>query len=245
MKIEAKARLHADFEQTLLTNLASMPASGLRSLNEALESVCNWFYGRAMHTDSTEEIRVESGVGVPLSASVNLNLAANGMNWLTKVFGLQIPKGPYYRIHDMSFVVKKPPELLRKELPEGTSLEITNSKPLISFTSDLGAVKKFSKNNGGKKKPTDAYLKIEPSSSITPVFFNGGIGSSTIALAKSAQKKAVNLRGNANKELIKSVTTNIVNALMVADSFKNQKEVVCVLSGRRFEATIVGYAKNL
>lgn len=245
MKIEAKARLHADFEQTLLTNLASMPASGLRSLNEALESVCNWFYGRAMHTDSTEEIRVESGVGVPLSASVNLNLAANGMNWLTKVFGLQIPKGPYYRIHDMSFVVNKSPELLRKELPEGTSLEVTNSKPLISFTSDLGAVKKFSKNNGGKKKATDAYLKIELSSSITPVFFNGGISPGTIALAKSAQKKAVNLRGNANKELIKSVTTNIVNALMVADSFKNQKEVVCVLRGRRFEATIVGYAKNL
>lgn len=77
------------------------------------------------------------------------------------------------------------------------------------------------------------------------MFFNGGITPGTIALAKSAQKKAVNLRGNANKELIKSVTTNIVNALMVADSFKNQKEVVCVLSGRRFEATIVGYAKNL
>lgn len=33
-------------------------------------------------------------------------------------------------------------------------------------------------------------------------------------------------------------------ARLRADSFKNQKEVVCVIRGRRFEATIVGYAKK-
>ena len=255
IKIEAKTRLCASFEKDLLDNLGSMSAAQLRSLHVALVSVSNWFYGRAMQTNSDEDINLVVS-SVPPTGAVDLNLAANGMAWLTKVFGIKVPQGPYYRIHDLDFVAQKDRDLnlyrndresyarkLREKFPVGTSMTVENSKPLVSFTSDLSAVKKFSKTNGGKKKDTDVYLKVEQNNRVTPVFFNGAIPSTAIAAAKSVDKKAAYAKTK-DKVLLKNVTSSLVYALMIANEFKHQKEVVCVLKGKKFDATLLEYAKR-
>jgi hypothetical protein len=255
MKLEAKQRLQItatldeDFKKSFVANLNSMSPSQLRSLTAALKAVKDWFGGGAMGQTGNEKIKIQ--------AKVDLNLAANGMVWLDKVFNLSKAPTSLYRIHDMLYVYgqktgksfnqtsenrvnQKVASLVRAEFPAGTVQTIVAEKPLLSFTTlkpSTGLNEDI--RGGGEPFLTDAYLQI-PTSEVQILIVLG---------PRLYNKLSSIILSLVNPQFITLLTPEArkVVYLMaeVLERFRNkeeQREAVCLIKNNKFQAKILRYA---
>ena len=258
MKLEAKQRLLADdaaFAQALANNLNSMTPAQLRSLMKALDGVQAWFNGDAMSKTDLSKVEIKA---TPL----NLNLVANGMAWLSRVFGLgKPPSNVLYRMHDMLYpyakaVGKNPNKLvkvqfdyrdpdsdkqiatkIRQHFPIGSTLVVPTNKALVSFSTSMDSVKKLGKqvrDNGTYY--TDAYLQI-PVATVRVLIVAEKVPG-------SVKKAAALLKVKGLTSGAESAAYSIRDTMWKISHFASQREVVCLVNDHKFKAQILDYANE-
>jgi hypothetical protein len=263
MILEAKRRLQsteltAAFKADLRKNLESMSVGQRKTLCEAMQYVIRWFNGNLMNAHDYADVDVLISHNTnDTGAKVDMKLLANGFAWLSKVFHItQGAPSKAYRMHDMLYAlaektnqpVSKLQQLEKAQLrslmvstfPVDSVVELTTNKPILSFTSDLKAIKNFSGNNGRKKLPTDVYLEA---SNLPVLFMNEDLAKPNALMKFSQSRKNYrHMEDIVNDPSVDNTLTAIGQALASADRYRHQKELVCQVKGKKFKARIVGYA---
>jgi hypothetical protein len=248
MKLEARKRLNAshteDFAEQLVASLRNMSARQQTSLAAALNGVAGWFLGDYQGRENNTRIQ--------LVAAVDLNLTANGMRWLSKVFGLDVYQGDLYRVHDLAtdYVEQSKQQLPRLSyntgsnsaqemlnlvkafFPVGSTVKLQYNKPLMSCT-DKQTLRKLSITG----LPSAARIQI-PSTQVTHVFTN----------STGASQKVTQLMQSVSA-LSKQINPVVWRALKKVEEelrfYAHQTETVCLLPANlTITAKILSYTHD-
>lgn len=120
----------------------------------------------------------------------------------------------------------------------GGKVVIQIQKPILSWASDLRAIKNFNSSNCRPLGPTDIYLSIDASEA-HPIF---SIQSGTLQTKELARKKIAADHFSDRKQT-DTVLAFIKRALWVAQYYDHQKEVVLYHKNLRVSCAVLGAAR--